>query len=329
MNVLVTGAGGFIGQRLVSRLRRQGHHVRGIDLSRPSGWLGEGFRALDITDALSAGDLERAMEGVDVVFHLAAKVHALTEVAQDRAEYFRINTDGTRNVLEAAGRAGVRRFVFFSTVKAMGEGNADGGAPEPIDETSECVPGTPYGASKLRAEQLVLEGGHVAEAVVLRLCMVYGSCAKGNMLRMLRAVAANRFPPLPDFGNRRSMVHVDDVVSAAMLAATQAGAAGRTYIVCDDAPFSTRRTYDLMRAALGRPASRTAVPAWSLKALARVGDVLGRVRRRRVLFDRDALAKLQRSALYSNARICRELGFVPQWTLERALPQMVKELDLS
>ena len=112
--VLVTGAAGFIGSRLVEALQSEGMRVAGIDARRGSSAL-ERFREIDITGPVTGEFFERD----SVVFHLAGKVHSLAEIKQDDAEYFRINTEGTKNVLEAAQRAGVRRFVFFSTVKAM------------------------------------------------------------------------------------------------------------------------------------------------------------------------------------------------------------------
>ena len=96
-------------------------------------------------------------------------------------------------------------------------------------EEDGVEPDTPYGRSKLAAEELVLHGGYVPEPVVLRLCMVYGPQAKGNIEKMIEAVRRNRFPPLPEMGNRRSMVHVQDVVQAAVLAGTHPAAVGQAY----------------------------------------------------------------------------------------------------
>ena len=331
---LITGIGGFIGHRLALRLQQMGQHVRGI-----------GFHAVptccDVADKV---DITHAVppalfRQIETVFHLAGKVHALSEVRQDDAEYFRINTDGTRHVLEAARAAGVRRFVFFSTIKAMSRdeesGEAQGaegrgrglgaGQERAWTELDVIVPDTPYGKSKLEAEMLVLNGGYVPEPVVLRLCMVYGAGAKGNMTKMLRAIDRGRFPPLPDFQNRRSMVHVQDVLDAALLAAERPEAVGQVFIVSDGVGYSTRQMFELMCHALHRPVPSWTVPLWVLRSLGWTGDVIGRVRGRRFVFDSDALDKLASSAWFSSHKIESMLGFQPKWNLEKALPEMVKE----
>jgi nucleoside-diphosphate-sugar epimerase len=294
----------------------------------------ERFVTSDIRHPLAAG----ALAGQQVVFHLAGKVHALTEVAQDELEYSKVNTTGTQNILEAAKEAGVRRFVFFSSVKAMSGGGerlgnkkAGIGITQTLEyrqraENDAVEPDTPYGRSKLEAERLVLQGGYVPEPVVLRLCMVYGAGAKGNVLRMLNAVSRKRFPPLPEVGNRRSMVHSQDVVQAAILAAEKPEAAGQVFIVSDGGAYSTRQIYEWMCRSLNHTCPRWSVPFWCLQGLAFAGDVIGRICGRRFMFDSDALGKLLGSAWFDSRKIESVLGFRPKWDLERAMPQMVTEL---
>lgn len=328
MKVLVSGASGFIGRRLCVRLCKEGHQVIGLGRGFISADYGKYFSG-DIT---REGDWARALEGVEVVFHLAGKAHALSEVQQDDEDYFRINTVGTENLLKAARRARVRRFVFFSSIKAMsapvvGRGARADAEPQCLSEADATNPDTPYGRSKLEAERLVLGGGFVPESVVLRLSMVYGAEAKGNILKMLDAVRRGRFPSLPEVGNRRSMVHVEDVVNAALLSAQHPMAPGNVFIVSDGVGYSTRRIYELMCVALQRRVPAWHLPIWVLACLGRMGDLIGKARGRRFGFDSDALEKLIGSAWYSSRRIEEELGFRPQWTLERALPEMVVALN--
>jgi nucleoside-diphosphate-sugar epimerase len=320
MNCFVTGANGFLGSALCARLEARGDSVI------------QGARRLPgaptphrVQFDLSGPPLAASrLRDVSCVFHLAGKAHALSETRQDEAAYFNINTDGTRKLLESCRAAGVRRFVFFSSVKAMGEGGA--GAQ---DESAGCSPETPYGASKREAERLVLEGGYVPEPVVLRLSMVYGPTRRGNLPRMIEAVARGRFPPLPETGNRRSMVHVQDVVEAALRAARHPRAAGQTYIVTDGRGYSTRQIHDWICDALGKPRPGWALPLAALRLAARLGDGIGALRRRRFVFDSDALDKLIGSALYSSANIERELDFHPQRDLRSALPEIVAYLGLK
>jgi nucleoside-diphosphate-sugar epimerase len=261
------------------------------------------------------------MSDVSGVFHLAGKAHAVAEVAQSMQEYTAINTSGTRKLLEIAQAADVKRFVYFSSVKAMGEE-----AVHTQDEQSECRPTTPYGASKYEAEKLVLHGGYVPEPVVLRLSMVYGPDSKGNLSRMITAIDKSRFPPLPHMNNLRAMVHVEDVVQAAMLAMNSPDASGQTYIVTDGQLYSSRQLYIEICSALGRRVPGWTVPVGLMKLAALVGDVVGKVRGRRFVFDTCAMERLTGSANYSSGKIVGELGFKPVYDLSTALPEIVAGL---
>ncbi|MCD8482678.1 MAG: NAD-dependent epimerase/dehydratase family protein [Verrucomicrobia bacterium] len=321
--VLLTGAGGYIAGVLAAKLRQAGWQVCGLDLQ--SGTRnGIEITAADITRPLPV----EIFAGVDAVIHLAGKVHALAEVAADHDAYFAVNTEGTRNVLTAAGKAGVRRVVLLSTVKAMGEGNPEKMPIQPLDERSPCHPCEPYGASKLAAEELVLNSGLIPEGVVLRLAMVYGgSDAKGNLPKMADAVRRGRFPPLPEIGNKRSMVHVEDVTSAICLALEHPAAANQRFLVTDGNAYSTRQILDWMRASYNMSPITTTVPIWVLKILGVAGDLIGKLRGRRFIFDSDALHKLIGSAWYSSAKITQELGFTPQHDLPTTIQQEAQQYN--
>ena len=309
----VTGANGFVGKKLCVRLARLGE-VRAM-LRRPADGPWRRSDRIDLERDAVPADLLR---GVDVVIHLAARTHAIDAGDCDEAVYRRVNVDGTRRLLECAALAGVRRFVFMSSVKAQGEGGS-----EPADETAAPRPSTAYGRTKLEAETMVLRGGHVPEAVVLRPALVYGPGVKGNLERMIAAMRSGFFPPVPDVGNRRSLVHVDDLVSATILAAERPEAPGRAFIVTDGRPVSTREMYVWIRRAMGKEVPRWAVPPASLRLAAKAGDAIGRMRGRRWFFDSDSYRKLFESAVFDSTAIERALGFRPEWTLESAMPQLV------
>jgi nucleoside-diphosphate-sugar epimerase len=315
---LVTGAGGFLGSPLVERLVADGIPVRAMHYRNPEAPPRPGV--VTVRAALEDFDsLRRAAEGCTTVFHLAGKAHDLD--VRDADAFRRINVEGTANLLRAAEEAGVRSFVFASSVKAMGEGG-----DECLDEDAPAEPRTPYGISKLEAEQLVLETGargrvHVS---VLRLPLVYGPGLKGNLRAMLDAIARGAFPPPPRTRNRRSLASVSDVVSALVLSARSPAAAGRTYLVTDGTAYSTRDIYDSMRAALGLHPVAWAVPRWAFRAAALAGDAATRLLGRRMPFSTEAFEKLLGSACYRNDRIRRELGFMPATTLQAALPGIVR-----
>jgi UDP-glucose 4-epimerase len=314
-NVLVTGANGFIGQVLARKLQAMGINVRravrkSVDNQEDN----------SITLDLTADWTSNPCAGVDTVFHLAGKAHALSEIAADDLDYQRINTYGTIKLLEAAKAANVQRFIFFSSVKAVLDRKTL------QDETNLVASDTPYGLSKRAAEVYVLNGSYVPHSVVIRPCMVYGNTEKGNLPRMISAIERGFFPPLPEMENRRSMVHVDDVVTAAILAAQHPNAAGQIYIVSDGQTYSTRQLYEFICAALNKKPFPIKMPILLLKGLAKVGDTIGQMRGRRFLFDSDALEKLIGSAHYSNAKIETELGFKAQQHLQNALPEMLRYL---
>lgn len=315
---LVTGATGFIGTALIRRLRASGAVVRGIARSRRESPADE----LALLDLAADEFPARLLDGIETVFHLAAKTHDLAETDAAAAEYWRVNLEGTQHLLEAVRRGRVRRIVLVSSVKAVGED-----APLPIDETHPAGPTSPYGRSKLATEQLVHREAsrHGFTAVCLRFPLVYGPGQRGNLARMIAAIDRGRFPPPPANDNGRSMLHVENAVDALILAGSQPAAAGKTYFVTDAYAYSTRDVYNWIREALGKPAARWAVPVWAFRVLAAGGDVSRQVLGRRIGFDSEAFQKLLGSAIYRSDRIRRELGYRPQRELRTSLPELIAE----
>lgn len=318
--IMVTGATGFIGRHLVSALLEQGAFV--VVLSRRPSPVGAKKYKTVVGDLTKPATLQGICDDVDIVFHLGGYAHAIDQRDEDSETINRkVTVEGTRALIDQSLKAGVSRFLFFSSVKAMGEGGEDC-----IDETTEDRAVSSYGKAKREAEKLVLEAGqHGLQPIIFRLPMVYGPGCKGNLPRMIRAVACGRFPVLPETGNRRSMVDVRDVVQAALLAAVNASAVGKTYIVTDGQVYSTRQIYEWICEALSRPVPQRAIPLPMLRIAARIGDVITKLMGRRFVFDSDALGKLTGSAWYSSEKISRELNYRPTHTLKDSLPEMVAE----
>ncbi len=326
---LVTGATGFIGKRLVNALRSEGAVVRALirDPQKIDAlWLNGSVTSI-MANLTDASDLEIACSGVETVFHLASYAHSTDQDnTREGRLHWETTVEGTRAVLSAAQAAGVRRFVFLSSVKVMGEG---GGVC--LDETAREVPTTHYGRAKLVAERLVLAAGreHGIHVAVLRLPLVYGPGNKGNIPRMIAAIDRGRFPPWPNVQNRRSMVHVDDVVLALLLAAEAPVASGQIYLVTDGCTYSTRELYEAICRTLDRLVPPWSVPVWGLWVAARLGDGLHKVFGRNVPLTTDTLGKLLGSAYYSNKKICAELGFEPRYSIYEALPEMVYKYRMA
>ncbi len=314
---LVTGATGFVGRTFCRRLRAHGWRVLALARQRA----GDDYDRFISCDLASGAPVPEWGEAVDTVFHLAAKAHALAETAADEADYERINVEGTRRLVAAAGQRGVRAFVFVSSIKVFSERQQrrDRG----LNESDVPLPDTPYGRSKLAAEGVVLYADAVPHRTVVRPALMYGSGVKGNLARMWEAVAESRFPPLPETGMRRSLVHRDDFCAAMELAATAAAARNRVFHVTDGAPLSARGVLEAIRAAMGLRPVRFSVPVAVLRGAAWVGDGVGRVRRRRSPLDSDSLGKLIGPAWFDSGLIERELG----WRAERTFAGAAGDLD--
>jgi nucleoside-diphosphate-sugar epimerase len=316
---MVTGATGFIGQHLVQRLVQARYQVRVV--VRPSTLQRNWPANVSVFegDIRDAAKMKEAASGANLVFHLAGRSHALSEWGEDDAAYRPVNVEGTRNVLEGAVAGGAQTIVFFSSVKVFGEETT-----ECIDENARRRPTTPYGRSKVEAEDLVHDYTMTARlrSVSLRLPLVYGPQNKGNIQRMIWAIDHYLFPPFPDLPNRRSLVHVTNVVEAALLAALQTPKSP-SYIVTDCRPYSTRELYTMTCGALGRRVPQWQVPLRALILLGKFGTLVGRTTRRRFPIDSESLAKLTGSAWYSSRRISQELGYDPVLDFKSALPELI------
>ena len=139
-------------------------------------------------------------------------------------------------------------------------------------------------------------------------------------------MAKGHFPPIPEFGNKRSLVHIEDVIQAALLAAEKPEAIGQTYLVTDGQPYSTRELYEWICQALGKPIPGWRIPEGVLRGLAKIGDAIGMVRGRRFMFDSDTLEKLAGSAYYSSQKIEQELKFRAKHHLQGSLSDIIKFL---
>ena len=314
---LVTGATGFIGQRLIMALEADGATCRRLSRQRIS------CANSYVADLADKSALTAACKGVERIFHCAGHAHAFSSLTgDDAAMHWQVNFEGTRNLVEAAGQSGVKRFIFLSSVKAMAEPGESC-----ADENFPGQPGTAYGLAKRAAEAAVLEAGrrYGMHVVNLRLAMVYGSGGHGNLERMGRLVTRGLFPPLPETGNHRSLVHVNDVVAAVRLVADDDRANGGTYIVASSEAPSGRKLFDALRATLGMLRCSWAVPGWLLRAAAIGADGLETITRRRMPFDSEVLDRLLASAWYSPARIERDLGWRARVSLADGLAEMLRQ----
>ena len=313
---LVTGASGFVGGALCRALRGKGR-IRAL-FRRPAEGPWDERVLADLAEEIPRG----ALDGVDTVFHLAAKTDDGWTSPADEGVFHRVNTEGTARLVDASVSAGVTRFVLLSSIKAMGP---SGGAC--LGETAPARPSTPYGRSKKEAEDLLLGAGGIRHVCVARAAPVYGAGSKGNLARMIASVNRGMFPPLPDTKNERSMVHVDDLARALCLCAEEDDAAGRVFIVTDGRRYSTRQVYEWVCEATGKKKPRWSIPPFVFHAAGALGDAVGRLRGKPFAVNSGTVDRLLGSACYDSSLVARTLGFSPEWDLERALPEMVGRLS--
>lgn len=261
---LVTGATGFVGSALMSRLQGDGFQVVGVTRNAQPG---SGLVACPALEA--GGDWSRLVGSIGTVIHTAARVHVMRDsVSEPMAEFRAVNVDGTLNLARQAASAGVRRFVFLSSVKVNGEHTETGRAFSTGDTPS---PKDAYGISKAEAEAGLKAIGAEAgmEIVIIRPPLVYGPGVKGNFAAMTRAVA--RGLPLP-FGsvtdNQRSLVGLDNLVDLIATCIDHPAAANQTFMVSDGEDLSTADLLRRLGAAMGRPARLLNIPPVLLDAAA-------------------------------------------------------------
>lgn len=262
MKILITGANGFVGKAVWQRFAGQPGvnalgSVRTTEIAKSNEkW----FSAGDLT---SSADWSELLEGVDAVVHTAARVHVLNEVATDPlAEFRRINVHGTMQLARQAAAAGVKRFVFVSSIKVNGESTARG---RPFRADDVPAPSDPYGISKLEAESALrkIELSTEMEVVIVRPPLVYGPGVKANFAAMMSWLSRGVPLPLGAIENSRSLVALDNLVDLLHLCVRHPAAGGQTFLVSDGDDVSTTQLLREMGKALGCKARLISLPvAW-------------------------------------------------------------------
>ncbi|KVO49533.1 NAD-dependent dehydratase [Burkholderia ubonensis] len=304
--VIVTGANGFVGRAVCRLAVAAGHTVTAL-VRRPGGCV-DGVREWvhDAPDFAGLSDAWPTDLEADCLIHLAARVHVMRDESPDPdAAFEATNVAGTLRVAEAACVHGARRFVFASSIKAVGEG--DGGVQ--LAEDVAPVPQDPYGRSKLRAEQRLAQFGVQAglDVVVVRPPLVYGPDVRANFLRMMDVVSRGVPLPLAVASARRSLIYVDNLADVLLRCAIDPRAAGECFHVADDDAPSIAGLLQMVGDALGKPARLFPVPVGALR-------VLGRLTGRSAAVDR-----LTGSLQLDTGRVKRVLDWHPPHTTRQGL----------
>jgi nucleoside-diphosphate-sugar epimerase len=264
-SVLVTGATGFVGRHLLVRLLASGVQVVAATRSDTSTLPSDVKRTvLDLGHVDSL--VPQALDGIDCIFHLAARVHIMNAAADEEAQMHQVNAEATAALARKAASAGVRRFVFLSSIKVNGERTE----AKPFVADDEPAPLDGYGRSKWRAEQALLRlaAGTGLEVVIVRPPLVYGPGVGANF-RQLMSAAYRAWPlPLAGIENQRSLISIWNLVDVLCRAATESGLTGRAWLVSDGEDVSTPRLLRLLASAMGRPSRLWRIPVPMLRSIA-------------------------------------------------------------
>lgn len=257
LNVLLTGSSGFIGEKLVSAISSNDVSIRLISRSDNPNFTTE------LCDLRSEFISSGFMRGVDTVFHLAGIAHDTSKIDED---YFKVNVIATQKLAELAVKSGVKRFVFVSSVKSGGAGEKD----LCLKEDNSRMPEGVYGKTKREAEIRLLKIGNESgmHVSIIRPALVYGPNVKGNLAKMIKGINQGWFPPLIHVNNKRSMVHIDDVVRAILFVAKNEKANGEIFNLTDGRPYSSKEVYETICKTLGKPVPKWGVPVFLFKFIA-------------------------------------------------------------
>ena len=316
--VFVTGANGFLGRAVLQRCAALGAEARGVDI------------AADPERAVVAGDINAPdgwsthLEGCDIVVHTAAVVTNNV----DPAVAWHVNVVGTRRVLDAAAAAGVSRFVYISTMGAARFAQIETTAVdrwfpgEPLDERWPLMPvGNPYTDTKIAAEHVVL-AAHAAGQIagtVIRPADIYGPVCRPWVLEPLAAVRSGKFL-LPNHGKGLfTAVYVDDIVNGILAAATNPAGAGQIFHLGGEAPLTTAEYFGHFYRMLGKAGPPRSYSTRTAVALAEVGRLLFRLRRRHTELGRGVMQMLNKSRAVSNTKAHEVLGWWPQVDLAEGM----------
>lgn len=255
--ILLTGINGFVGHSVAPFFVERGYEVIGAGRRE---FKCDGVKFVPISRIDRYTHWGAALPGVDVVIHLAGRAHKMKEAPEDHHLYYETNVEGSVNLAEQAIKAGVKKFIFISSIKAM----LSGACEEPLVESLPCRPHEPYGISKLKAELELrkLSENTAMKLVILRPPLIYGPGVKGNLASLIRIVRGMPFLPFGGIVNRRSLLGVKNLASAIDAVIHAEIADGKTYLVADGEEISTSELVKRLITVFNPSARLIDLPAW-------------------------------------------------------------------
>lgn len=321
--VLVTGATGFIGQSLIKSLLDVNRPVRGTIRSSNSFFLNKKIEYASIGDINCSTDWKESLVDVDCIIHCAAKAHVMKYTKNNLPKIYQsVNVDGTEQLAKQAAKAKIRRFIFLSSIKVNGENTRNHDSYETFNETKKSIfshedlecPKDLYAKSKLKAEKVLWEISSRTglELVVVRLPLVYGYGAKGNLARLIKLIKLGIPLPLSLAKNKRSMIGIDNLVNLLIRCIDHQEAIGKTFLASDSEHLSTPEFIKLIASSMGRKANLFPLPIFMLKFL---GSIFGK---------RSEINRLVGSLMIDNTHTLETLNWRPTIDVEEGVRRMVQ-----
>jgi len=309
--ILVTGAGGFIGSALCSRILAEGGQVCGTGRSEShTTRFPEGVENIQTKSIGPKTNWSESLKEIDTVVHLAARVHVIDDTVANPLEAFRkVNVAGTKKLAQSAVSAGVRRIIFLSSIKVNGEGRASA-----YTEEDKEAPEDPYGLSKWEAEKELHKISHTTgiEVVILRPPLVYGPGVKANFYNLLKIVDRGIPLPFAKIDNLRSFIYLDNLIDVIITCINHPRAEGRTFLVNDREDVSTPELIRKIASALGKPTRLFSIPHFLMRL---AGKFIGKSA---------AIDRLFGSLTIDSTRIREELEWKPPYTMEYGLKETAR-----
>lgn len=310
MKVLVTGPDGFVGNAVCSQLLAKGRQVRGAQWK--AALLTESCESVIVGNIDSRTEWGLALENIDAVVHLAARVHIMDDTAEDPLKAFReVNVAGTRHLAEAAAKAGVKRFVFISSIKVNGESTSGRSA---YSEKDDPAPEDPYGISKYEAEIALreIEAESGMEVVILRPPLLYGPSVKANFLKLIQFVDKGIPLPLGGIHNKRSLLSLTNFSDLISQCIEAPAAGGKTFLVSDGDDVSSPELVCRIAKALGKSSRLLPLPENIMKL---AGKLTGKS---------EQVQRLCSSLQIDSSNVRKTLDWQPPCTMEQELEMVAK-----